>query len=290
MFDFISENFILCITAVYVVLSFVLSVKLSRFDAKNIDTYGKSFMEMPFKVRVKILFKGKMLKTVYAITVLIFITVLICRLKELVGLFAATALAIVCSLLLAFLFVILILVISAFLRRIISVNSASLNVMFSSVILIIAMIGVNMMLSDELKTSEFLLMTVCLACCYVKMLIVLILVLKEANDEESSLTLKNIWKSAILTIVLFLFTLTLMSGCCYLHNPASFDGVDYGLFDMLYYTVITFATVGYGDITPVGFSAKVVSVLTVFTSVLCITVLLSEILGVKKKSNNLKAK
>lgn len=284
MFDFISENFILCITAVYVVLSFILSAKLSRLDAKSIDRYGKSIMEMPFKARVEILFRGKLIKIVYAATVLIFIAVLICRLEQLVGVYAAAALSIICSLLLAFLFLGLILVISALLRRLVSVNSASLNVMFSSVILILAMIGVNMMLCDEQKTAGFLLTAVCLVCCYVMMLFVLLLVLRETNDEASSLTLKNIWKSAFLTIVLFLFNLSLMSGCFYLHNPASFKGVEYGLFDMLYYTVITFATVGYGDITPTGLGAKAVSVLTVFTSILCITVLLSEIIGVKKKN------
>ncbi|MEE0913093.1 MAG: hypothetical protein U0L76_00715 [Ruminococcus sp.] len=40
-----------------------------------------------------------------------------------------------------------------------------------------------------------------------------------------------------------------------------------------------------GDIVPTSIISKAVSALTVFTSILCITVLLSEIVGIKKNNS-----
>ena len=46
MIDFISDNFILCITAVYVLLGMIMSIKLRKSDIKIVDKYGKSFAEI----------------------------------------------------------------------------------------------------------------------------------------------------------------------------------------------------------------------------------------------------
>lgn len=283
MLNFIFENFLICITVVCVAWSFILSAKIKRIDAKTIHTYGKSFMEMPLQSRVRILFNVKWLRYMYAVIVILFTALFLCKLEKSFNIGISLLMSILCALMSAFMFLVFILVISATLRRLIAINSASLNVMFSSLILLFIMIGINLNLCDGLHTYEFIFTMACLVCCYFMMLFVLVMVLKEANDDESQLTLKNIWKSAFLTITLFLINLSMMSGCCYLNNAQSFKGVEHGLFDMLYYTVITFATVGYGDISPASLPAKAISILTVFTSILCITVLLSEIMGVKKK-------
>ena len=49
MIDFISDNFILCITAVYVLLGMIMSIKLKNSDMKSVDKYGKSFAEIPLR-------------------------------------------------------------------------------------------------------------------------------------------------------------------------------------------------------------------------------------------------
>lgn len=286
MIDFISENFILCVTAVYVFLGMIMSIKLKNSDMKIIDKYGKSFAEIPFRTRHRILLKGKWAKIQYTITVVLIYAVIGVRLNQVFSLPMAALAALPVSLLLAFIFFDGILFVSAFVRKLVSVNSASLNVMFSSVIFILAALCIYFATRKSLDFSQFLLSQICLGCCYVMMLFVLILVLKEVNSDYSMLTFRNIWKSAFLTIILFVVVLSLMAYCCFMHNANAFEGVEYGIADIFYYTVITFATVGYGDIVPVSLSAKAVSVLTVFTSILCITVLLSEIAGLKKKSDD----
>lgn len=286
MIDFISDNFLLCITTVYVLLGMVMSIKLRRADSKSINKYGKTFMEIPIQIRHKILFNGKWIKALYFVTVILIYAVALFRLNKYFYAVVSAFLALPVSFLLALSFFELTLFISAFLRRLISINNASLNVMFSTVIFIISALCINVIVKESLSFEAFLLSQVCLGCCYIMMLFILMLVLQEANSKNSTLTFRNIWKSAFLTILLFMFVLALMSDCCMLYNANTFYGAEYGLFDMLYYTVITFATVGYGDIVPNTMAAKVISMLTVFTSILCITVLLSEIAGIKKSDND----
>ena len=285
MLNFISENLLLCITILYVIMSFAVSIKLRKTDLKNVNKYGKSFMEMPLKARNKLLLRGKWIKLIYILMSVLFVIVLFCRLYKLINIFAAAVLSVVLAALTASVFFEFILIISALLRKVIAVNSAVLNVMFSSVILILAMLCINFLTNSAADTSVFILSQLCLACCYIMMLFALIMVLREAHDDSSRLTLRNIWKSAFLIIILFIFDLSLMSGYCYLYNTSSFSGVENGTFDLIYYTVVTFATVGFGDIVPNTVLARSISMLTIFTSILCITVLLSGIAGVKKKSN-----
>lgn len=51
--------------------------------------------------------------------------------------------------------------------------------------------------------------------------------------------------------------------------------------DLLYYTIISFTTVGYGDIYPAIFASQAVAVLISITSVICLVVFISAILSVK---------
>lgn len=56
-----------------------------------------------------------------------------------------------------------------------------------------------------------------------------------------------------------------------------------GDFSLFYYTIITFTTVGYGDIVPLSVGARIVSIVVSLTSVICITIFLSSILSYRDK-------
>ena len=83
-------------------------------------------------------------------------------------------------------------------------------------------------------------------------------------------------------IVLLMVVISLALAVCfiscsgkgaYTNNPT--------FFDLFYYTIITFATVGYGDISPVSPVAKFMSIVISMTSILCLTVFLSSVLSYK---------
>lgn len=57
-------------------------------------------------------------------------------------------------------------------------------------------------------------------------------------------------------------------------------------FDLFYFTVITFTTIGYGDIIPATILAKVTSMLISITSVICLSVFLSSMLSYKDELSN----
>lgn len=283
MVNFISDNFINCIALMFAVLSLVIGVKLRSIDETLISVRKKDLAEMTFISRNKMLFGSRLFRVIYLVTVIIFSAVVYCRLEHFLMPLLAVTVAILMSFFTALIFIELILAVSAILRKLIAVNSVLLNVLFSSVIIMLVLIYTNMKLAQSFGKAEFLLSIFCLSICYIAMVVVLLKLLNEANDENSRLTVKNIWKSAMLTILLFIMVLALMSLSCYMYDSNSFKGTDGGIIDMIYYTVITFATVGYGDITPVGVVAKSISILTVITYILSITVLLSEIVGLNKK-------
>lgn len=283
MVNFISDNFINCIALMFAVLSLVIGVKLRSIDETLISVRKKDLAEMTVISRNKMLFGSRLFRVIYLVTVIIFSAVVYCRLEHFLMPLLAVTVAILMSFFTALIFIELILAVSAILRKLIAVNSVLLNVLFSSVIIMLVLIYTNMKLAQSFGKAEFLLSIFCLSICYIAMVVVLLKLLNEANDENSRLTVKNIWKSAMLTILLFIMVLALMSLSCYMYDSNSFKGTDGGIIDMIYYTVITFATVGYGDITPVGVVAKSISILTVITYILSITVLLSEIVGLNKK-------
>lgn len=55
--------------------------------------------------------------------------------------------------------------------------------------------------------------------------------------------------------------------------------------DLLYYTVISFTTIGYGEIVPQRLESKVMAILIAYTSVMCLVIFVSAILALKEKLN-----
>lgn len=53
--------------------------------------------------------------------------------------------------------------------------------------------------------------------------------------------------------------------------------------DLLYYTVISFTTIGYGEIVPQRLESKVMAILIAYTSVMCLVIFVSAILALKEK-------
>lgn len=67
-------------------------------------------------------------------------------------------------------------------------------------------------------------------------------------------------------------------------NPHAFTNKPTN-FDLFYFTLITFTTVGYGDIIPITGLAKIVTMFIAVTSVICISIFISSILSHKDLSN-----
>lgn len=68
----------------------------------------------------------------------------------------------------------------------------------------------------------------------------------------------------------------------YYKDPKSFTN-NPKLFDLFYFTIVSFVTIGYGDILPISFASKMVSILISFTSILCLSVFFSSLFSDKNK-------
>lgn len=85
-------------------------------------------------------------------------------------------------------------------------------------------------------------------------------------------------------ILLVMVLLSLALGVCFISS--SMEGAysnNPTYFDLFYYTLITFTTVGYGDISPVSIMAKLMGMVISITSVLCLTIFVSSVLSYKKE-------
>lgn len=73
-------------------------------------------------------------------------------------------------------------------------------------------------------------------------------------------------------------------GVCFISsNESEWYTNNSSYFDLFYYTIITFTTIGYGDICPVSPIAKFLSIIISCTSVLCLTIFISSVLSYKEK-------
>lgn len=91
----------------------------------------------------------------------------------------------------------------------------------------------------------------------------------------------------IFVIVLsFAFDYTCLSDCL----PMAFKGIDqhskiyHMLFEFIYFSVVTFATIGYGDISPLAYSAKFLVILEITMSFFMVVFIFSNIEHIKRLS------
>lgn len=196
---------------------------------------------------------------------------------------AAILLCIPCAFVVSFVFSEIIWLLAYLIRKVIALENARMNATFSMVIVMLVLVFVSLSMTGAAQTAQsFWLAVYNLMFCYLATLVSLLLLLKEAGDEQRSLTLHNLWKSTFLIIILFLVILAALSYVGGLYFTGAFaGGGQYSYFDMFYYTCVAFATVGFGDIAPANIFTKSVCILTIMTSIICITILLSTVLSVR---------
>ncbi|MDO5518725.1 MAG: potassium channel family protein, partial [Clostridium sp.] len=112
------------------------------------------------------------------------------------------------------------------------------------------------------------------ALCYILNLKVLIKIIRNPqhvkSKGDSAVSFKTIAIVAILILIMIILNLFL--GVCFINSssPSAYTGSQTN-FDLFYYTIITFTTIGYGDIVPLSISAKIMSIVISMTSVICLT-------------------
>lgn len=124
--------------------------------------------------------------------------------------------------------------------------------------------------------------------CYALNIKILIKLVRNPNNiksvNQNHVSFVRIIIAAIILIVLIILNLYLAVVLINSGNPHSFTS-NPSNFDLFYFTIITFTTIGYGDITPITYLAKIVTMFIAITSVICISVFISSILSHKSNFN-----
>lgn len=169
----------------------------------------------------------------------------------------------------------------------VALDNPRLTTLFAAAVITLTAVCASFFVYDMKLTYVFIMVNVNLLICYCLVLLALLQLLKEATGRERNLTFRNLWKSTLIIFVLFILVLSLMSysGLTHFEWAFAYDGA-LSFFDMLYYTCVTLATVGYGDIVPNNPYEKAVSILTIVTGVISITILLSAMMSVKKSNDD----
>jgi len=85
---------------------------------------------------------------------------------------------------------------------------------------------------------------------------------------------------AVIAVIILSFTFDYL--CLAEIYPQAFSGLEndqpfvYRLLDLLYFSIVTYTTVGYGDIAPVAPAAKLISVLEIMTAFVVIVFMLTK--------------
>ncbi len=171
---------------------------------------------------------------------------------------------------------------SMVMTRLIDVGNTKFNSIFSltSFELFVVFVGFQINEGDVIATSTFVLCLVNLILCYSLTCVAMRMVLRETTVMRTTcFTHRNLWKVAITLLMEFVVELTFFCYLGSLYFPDAYS-TQVNLFDLFYYTVITFGTVGYGDIIPTTIYTKLMAMVTTITSIACIGIMLSSFLSV----------
>lgn len=116
--------------------------------------------------------------------------------------------------------------------------------------------------------------------CYILNLKILFTIMKNPGSiricEEDRSSFGRLLTAVILILIMIVSNLYLgviltnsLEINAFSNNPSNFD--------LFYYTIVTFTTIGFGDIIPLTALAKFMAIIISITSVICLTVFLSSI-------------
>ncbi|CAA0157423.1 Potassium channel domain [Arabidopsis suecica] len=103
----------------------------------------------------------------------------------------------------------------------------------------------------------------------------------ESSPEETQVTAvsKSKWTILVLAMILLLVYLT-FGVCTYSFFRDQFSGTETNLFvDAFYFSIVTFSTVGYGDIVPSTSTTKILTIVLVSTGVVFLDYLLNRVVS-----------
>jgi len=126
-----------------------------------------------------------------------------------------------------------------------------------------------------------------IAICYVLNLKILFTIMKNPKNikicEEDRGSFGRVLTAVIVILIMIVSNLYLgvilanaLEINAFSNNPSNFD--------LFYYTIVTFATIGFGDIIPLTALAKFMAIIISITSVICLTVFLSSIFAYRKNN------
>lgn len=126
-----------------------------------------------------------------------------------------------------------------------------------------------------------------IAICYVLNLKILFTIIKNPKNikicEEDRGSFGRVLTAVILILIMIVSNLYLgviltnaIEINAFSNNPSNFD--------LFYYTIVTFTTIGFGDIIPLTALAKFMAIIISITSVICLTIFLSSIFAYTKNN------
>ncbi|MDS0524347.1 potassium channel family protein [Clostridium sp. SHJSY1] len=121
--------------------------------------------------------------------------------------------------------------------------------------------------------------------CYVLNLKILLNIMKNPGKIKITTTDRSSFTkvSLIILIVVVMIIINLFLGVCLANSLEGAYSNNTGYFDLFYYTIVTFTTIGFGDIIPISIPAKIVAIVISATSILCITIFLGSIYSYRDK-------
>ena len=161
--------------------------------------------------------------------------------------------------------------------------------MMSSFLLLTLLSFFSLIAENELRENLVYLFAGLVTCYILNMQIMLKIVrnpfciVEDKNKQRSENRVLIIFSSILIVIMIIvnLYLLVLWTYFSYdnAYTCSSVEGIT--KWQLLYYTVITFTTVGYGDISPAIFESQAVAILICITSVMCLIIFVSSVLSVK---------
>lgn len=146
------------------------------------------------------------------------------------------------------------------------------------------------LVEEEIK-KNLCIMIVELIICYFLNLHVLFKIIRNpfcCISKKGKLSNKNrsvvifTWIMIVMLIILNLYLIVLWTYFKY-DGAYSLKSTLTAKWDLLYYTIISFTTIGYGDITPNIVISQFVSIIISITSVICLIIFISSVLSVKNE-------